>query len=350
MRLFGIGKKRPGHARRQPKTLKKILEESFAREVNKDPDLKRELAFKEAGHSEMLNRDKETNEKKKQIKKFITDKALEQIQQNPEMAAQFITSEVENILTDGKPNRYRGRDDYFSDGGSESSLDLALGQLESLSELKDKLADMGLGEGGKGGFWSGMTMKDLMGALPIIASLLGKGQPMAGEVQRTFVVRVNGQDREVLEGEYRRLLNEGKVTPVAKLAPVTEPTAAQKEETTKVPIEIEEEEKFEAVTPDQFDLSEFIGDLDPSMIEVYMSMEPAEFVSALKGEVDVGIDRSKFLWGFLSTTDYPGVVNVVEPYKDSETWSEIIQKVMSEEGKLWIEQVLDLVKEYKEEA
>lgn len=349
MRLFGIGRKRPSHARRQPKPLKKILEESFAREVNKDPDLKRELAFKEAGHPEMLNRDKDTNDKKKQIKKFITDRALEEIQGNPEMAAQFIESEVENILTDGKPNRYRGRENYFSEGGGESGLDLALGQLDSLNELKDKLADMGLGEGGKGGFWSGMTMKDLMGALPIIASLLGKGQPMTSEVQRTFVVRVNGQDKEVTENEYRRLLQEGNVTPVTTLAPVTvtKPTAAQGEEATKVPVE---EEKFEAVTLDQLDLSKFIGDLDPSMVEVYMGMEPSEFVDALKGEVDAGIDRSKFLWGFFGATDYLGVVNVAEPHKDSETWGEIIKKVMSEEGKLWIEQVLDLVKEYKEEA
>lgn len=351
MRLFGFGKKKSYRGRRQAKPLKKILDEAFAREVSKDPDLKRQLAFKEAGHPELLERDKETENHKKEIKKYVTTQALTAIQEDPDLAKQFVEAEIENILTGGKPGRYHraGDGNYFPESG-ESGLELALDQIDSLNNLREKLTEMGLIEGKGGGFWAGMTMKDLMGALPVVASLLGKGQPIngevQGEVQRTFVVKIDGHDRELPENEYRALLKDGKITPVAGLvepAPIVEEKELSKESVVDEPTALVSNEQ--AANLASFDLSPILDTLDPEVIGAYLDMTPDEFVVALKDGVDANEEIPMVLWGFFGNTDYEGVVKYLTPYRDKEEWSVTIERILSDDGKIWVEQAIELVKE-----
>ena len=133
--VFGIGKpKRKGRPLSKPKTLKEILNSAYTKALKSDPELMREIAFKEAGHEDLLHKDRETEKKKRAIKDYVINAALEQIKADPELSAQFVESQVEEILSNGntKPTRGRGRPrkgDY-SEYESSSPINSALDGLE----------------------------------------------------------------------------------------------------------------------------------------------------------------------------------------------------------------------------
>ena len=92
-----------------------------------------------------------------------------------------------------------------------------------------------------------------------------------------------------------------------------------------------------------------MGDVEPAMVEVYLAMEPSELVATLKDEAEAGVELAKFLLGFCDTITYDGIVNYLTPYKGSEKWGEIVERILNEEGKVWVEQVMELVKEIRNE-
>ena len=323
MGLFSKTKR--GRPRKRPKTLKEILSDALTKEVNRDPELKRELALREGGYTDILGRDKETEKNKREIKSFIIGEALKKIKEDPELAEQFVESQVDDILSGGKPSsrRRKGEPEYYGNEGI-SSISQALEEVESLSMLREKLQDLGMVDGGGKGFLKGMTMKDVLDVLPFIAAIMGKNAPET-QPTRTYIVRINGSDQAISEAEYARLLQEGRLQPIAALeAPKTKKQPP--EVTSKIP-----------------ELPEYIRGTDFTIVEGWMEQEPEEFVTNLKLEVDAEIQESRFIWGFLTTATYDGITEKIIPYREHPEVKHLVERVLSEEGKAWIEQVLTLV-------
>lgn len=342
MRLFERTKVKRGRPPKKPKTLKEILASALTKEVNKDPELKRELALREGGYSDLLDKDRETENKKKEIKKLVTTKALEKIQSDPELAEQFIESEVESILAggnEGKSRRRRTEPDYFEGEGGTSSISQALEEVASLGELKEKLAELGLVDGGGGGFLKGLSMKDVLGALPYISTLMSK-QGQEVKSVRTYIVQVDGKDREVSESEYKQLYEQGKLQPVAALiSPKTETEPTGVEGTSELTTAVIQSD---ITSPE---LPAFLQNMDFSMIDSWLSQEPEDVVNSLKSEVDSGVEESKLIWGFLTTANYQGIAEKITPYQEHPEVGYLVKMVLSDDGRVWLEKVLTLTKE-----
>ena len=332
MGIFFREKSKKGRPKKRAKTLKEILSDALTKEVNRDPELKRELALREGGYADLLDRDRTVEEQKKQIKQFITAKALEQIQGDPELAEQFVEAQVEAILSEGKPiRRHRGESEYYPESGS--AITQAVEELESLGEFKEKLAELGMTEGGKQGFFSGMTMKDLLDVIPHIASLMGKGQGGNGQICRTYIVRVDGKDQELNESQYAQLLQQGRIAPVAVIEQPRKPTQVQGQ------LELTKKTRAEKVP----DLSWLEG-LNFDVLNAWLDQEPQEFVLKLKSEVDQGTEQSKLIWGLLTSTTVEGITGYIAPYKDNPKISIFVERLLSDEGQEWLSSVIELVK------
>lgn len=347
--VFGIGKpKRKGRPLSKPKTLKEILNSAYTKALKSDPELMREIAFKEAGHEDLLHKDRETEKKKRAIKDYVINAALEQIKADPELSAQFVESQVEEILSNGAPKQptrrgRRGKDEY--EYGSSSPLSSALEGLESIGELKAKLVELGLvkeddGNSSGGGFLKGMTLKDIMGALPAIQTLLGNGgNPKTVKV---YVVPINGRLVEVNESQYIDMVRSGQVQ-----LPSTKPAQIESSKTEQTKTELAGTDLKAPATPALPDssvceLPTFLQNINFEAVETWLDQKPEDFVTNLKAD-SKGQDEAKFVWGFLTTATYDGIVEKITPYRTHPKVSALVEKVLSDSGKLWTMTVLELV-------
>jgi len=344
--IFGRKRKRNLMTSR-PKTLKEILTESFKTELDKDPELKKRIAFKEFGHEDLISQDP-TAKAKKDFETWRWQQAIQRAKDDPDFN-QELTESVIDELQGGKPRRRKTEIESYSEGGFSSVSEA----IQEYMNVKEQLTELGVGEGSQG-FFKGMSMKDILAALPYIATLMGKGEPSAGDRPlRTYVVRVNGQDREVTEPEYRKLIEQGRLQPVAAL---TKPESQEPEETGEEPSPMIPEESLEELEPTGEpilpeepaagpELPEFLQGVDFSQIEGWLEVEPGDYVENLKSEVEAGVEESIFIYGFLKNINLEGTIKLITPYRNHPTVGNLVERLLTEEGQNWLSEVLRLVQE-----
>ncbi len=362
--------KKKASTKRKPKTLKDILNDAYLRSLKKDPELLKEIAFRDAGHADVLDRDREVEDTKKQIKKHITNQALQRIQQDPELAEQFIEGQMDEIMNNGKPSTRSRRSkepEYLESGmGYGSSIEQALSEIDSLAELKTKLSELGLSGGGEEekGFFKGITMKDILTVLPYIT---GRGGDSNGPTQQQsdyrIVVEIDGEPTSVTKEQYDKMLKQGTVKPVARLATkeTKEPEKPTQEEEKKTENsddeyagiqtigssspEPETDKKETADMLNEIDVKGLMQEIDMDQFIAYFDLEPSNFVDLLENGVKQGDEASNFLWGFLTNVNYDGVVDLLGNYKDEPKVEKLLEKIRTDEGKEWLENVISLIKE-----
>ncbi len=341
MRLFGRAitnkpkTKKPYHRRepetpkeKQDKVEKKVAWSSFVKQMKDDPELEKQFVLSKMG-IEVKPKDP-AEQKRQELRATLIDEACKLIGEDEELRREYAETMIEEVIgeTKGKGKR-RGEPEYYGEPGS--SISQALEDVESLSDLREKLAELGMIEGGGGGFFKGMGMKDLLAALPFIAQIMGKGEaPVAEQSLRTYLVRIDGQNQEVPELQYRKLLQEGKIQPVAVLE-------YPKPEAPKVPVE--------EVSTEIPELPDFLQGIDFTVVEGWFEQEPEDFVINLKAEVDAELEESRLAYGFLTTATYEGIVEKITPFRTHPKVGNLVERVLSEKGKQWLIRVLELVKE-----
>jgi hypothetical protein len=360
MKLFN--KKQKPQSKRVPKTLKQILSDSLIREVNKDPELKRELALRESGYGDVI-KDKSTKQRD-EIKSKVTDMALKRIDEDPELAERFTEAEIESIIY-GEKSGHRKRydsDNYVGDGGSGSAIGDALAEIENFELLKEKL-------GGKGGALGGLINSDvIIEALKLFASRNSQQAP----TQRTFVVQIDGQAKEVDEDKYRELVTQNRIKPVAILTERTSTKSIETEkkieehrvsiedvpetkpknlETKQVELKIPEVKTLDKVSgtssytlqiDSEPELPEFIQKIKFNEVISYLDRPPEDFIKDLKsGRDNVTINM---IWTFLQGAEYDQLVQFLNPYKSHSKIGIYVTKLLGESNKEWLETVLNLIR------
>ena len=348
MKLFSKSKK-TYHKRtsidpavKQERAEKKVVWDKFIEQMKKDPELERQFILKKMGIE--AKPPDPTDKKRQEIRSKLVDEAFDMIGEDDDLRRQYAENVITEVIGEGKPRKRRGEPEYYGEPGS--SISQALEEVQSLSELREKLQDLGMVEGGGKGFFKGMGMKDVLEALPYISALMGKGElpQETGKPSRTYVVPVNGQYQELSENEYRKLVKDGKL----QLEQPREP--AQSEPTLTSPVQVgpDQAQPIQSKEKEVPELPEFLQGTDFTIVEGWLEQEPEYFVINLKAEVDSGVEESRLAWGFLTTADYKGLVEKITPYRQHPDVGALVQRVLSDEGKLWLERVLELVKETTE--
>jgi len=325
---------------KSPKTLKQILSDAFTKEVKKNPDLMRQLAFIEAGHGDLLEKESPVEKSKREIDEYVTGQALQEIKENPEIAEEFIQQKLMTVIG-GNNKRKGGHDIEYFDNSPISSLKQALEDIDDLSQLNEKLVEIGISKSGNGGFLSGFTFKDLLDAAPHIAAMMGKGPPIdnGSQQEKTYIVRVNGADQELPESQYRQLVRTGKVRPVGEIAA---PKVTQQPE--------QEQEEPAQEEPAVKELPEILKEVDfDRLAECMNDLSPQDFVDQLIREASEELEESRFLLGFFSTATYDNVVSLITPYKGNLEVDNLIDKILTDEGKIWLEEVIAIIQREEEE-
>ena len=306
--------------RKNQRKEKEKAREKFYKIARENPEVERQWVAKQMGID--LRPPDPDDEAKKSIRSSLIKAAHELINEDEDLKRQWAETMIPDIIGTSEGKRRRREEGPYGGGGFDSSIQELPELLDSLDALKDRL-----GNKSDKGILGNIFTEDNFGL--VLKLLLGmtRGEG-TGVDKRTYVVQIDGQTREVSEQEFKELKSQGLIQPVALIG-------GRKEEDT-------EPEKPQTKVPD---LTEIANSFDLSMIDSYLEMEPEEFVLQLSSEVDSEIDQSKFLWGFLTKADYGGIVKFITPYKDNLEFGYLVEKLLSDEGKSWVERVLELVKE-----
>ena len=82
------------------------------------------------------------------------------------------------------------------------------------------------------------------------------------------------------------------------------------------------------------------------MLASYLELVPEEFVEELSRMKDAE-PTYQLLWTYLSTTTPEAVVKLIEPYSKHSQVGIYVEKLLTDEGKEWVKQVISIIKEKK---
>lgn len=279
---------------------KKFLADEYIELAKKDPDIKRQMIAQEF-KLKFPETDPLTM-RKREIDTRITEEALKIIDSDPELKEQFAQQKVWEIIGESRPRRSKGTPEYTGSSSVEEIID----------GYKTLEQEFGGKEGG--GLKEFLNKEFGVELLKTIQALTGK--PVS---EPTVIVQIDNEVREITKTEYQQLLQQGRIKPVGILE-------APKAEAPKIPEEI----------------TSFI---DLKQLSEMLSLSPQEFVDTLKYSVQQEDERSKFLWGFLSNTEVDVVVKLLSPYVSNKEVGESVKKLISDDGKKWLTEVISLIKE-----
>lgn len=348
-------KQRKPYRKREPLTPKEEQErlenkkawEGLIKQMRDNPELEKQFVFSKMGIKPPAPPDP-IEAKKQELRGNMITEACKLIEEDEDLRREYAEAMLGEIITNKARGRSRHEPSYDMEiGGGGSSLSQALEELDSLSELKIKLAELGMGDSENGkGFLGGLQLKDILAILPQIIPYISGGQRPANTIQEPmYVVQVNGNPTQVSESQYQQLLQEGRIRPVAELAPPQPKQEKEPEKEKQEPqdmssvAELQEEDVKIELPPLDFILEKVaIEDLT-----YHLESDPDEFVIMLQGEQEDGSEWAKFFWGLLSNATYEGLVNIAQHYKDDERATAYIELIQS--NKEWIESVISRIKE-----
>jgi hypothetical protein len=337
---------------------------SFVKQMKENPEIEREFVFKKMGITAPKPQDP-TEKQRIELKSALMAEAAEMIKNDPHLRRQYAESMIGEVLGEGHTGR-RDDDDGYPMMGQTSSISQALEDLEGLAELKSKLTELGMGNGGEGkkGFFDGITLKDILSVVAMMkGGMSGNGDQGQAPPENYYMVQINGKPTRVAESQYQRLVAEGRIKPIAEIEgpkKVEKPVEDKKEdETSEEPAiqplissgaKAEKESKPETVVSETLgvtlpSLDMILSFVDIETIESYIYMEPDEIISMLKTEYDKGSEPAQFVWGILTTTTYEGFMNILNTYKGDERMNKIFAELESPEGKKWVESIISRVQE-----
>ncbi len=275
-------------------------------------------------------------QQKQAIKSRIVENALKAIEKDPELAQRFTNKQIEELVGPGADDGSEG--DYM--GEDESPLTQAVRQLRELRELEGELGV----EESKGGGWTSLLKDpDVVKAIfGFLAANAGGGVTREPQIQqvRTYIVSVNGEPREVSEAQYKQLMQQNQIRPMAALAPP---------EVAKLP-------EIKPPVTQPIGSTPVSADLSPeqtliNLIGKSLDYTPEEFVVKLQEQCLEGsptFEQSNLIMSFLQSATYDGICDIIKVYKDDERVKVYVEKVMA--GKEWVEKVLKLLQEPRVEG
>jgi len=289
---------------------KQFLSTELIKMAQEDTELKRQLIAKARGLD--LKPPSAAEATKAKIQETISKAALEAINEDPELKAEFVKDEIGNIIGRSRRRTTDG-DSRGYDFEPTNPLMEALESVDAMEQLKEKLG----GGGGKGlsGLIDAEVITAFINNLPLI---LGRGGP---SLPPSFQVR-----------DVERPRIQGAPTPPPQ-TPIPEPPLPPTVEEMP-PIDQSEPEEPFVVTeiPQEEDGIDLLSWLP------YLEQEPNVFVTELVEGAATENKISMFTMNFLRLRTVDEVLESFQPFKENEHLGEVITKL--EADKSWLAEVI----------
>lgn len=351
MRIFGIGKRRGRRAKRQPTAeqmaknaemkRRRFVAESYIAMAHDDPEWKHQMIAQE--YNLRIPEKDPAVEQRRQLDELISSLAMEKIKENPELASRIVDARITQLMSE-EGFMARGEDEEHYPG---TALRQVLEEIEDLEELKSRLG------AGKGAAWADL-FKDqqfFTNLLPFLQAIISGGLPQI--LEPTVTALIDGQPRMVTKSEYERLKREGRVKPIAVVASPKagkEPDVGEniseltdQDESTE-PIRDGVAEEPGSSESDETQLPLIFNLVDLTELASYLEQAPADAVAQLEAKTLEGIPYAQILWAYLKKADYESLIQEVVAYKGHSKVALYAEKLLSNEGRAWLSEVMELIK------
>ena len=308
-----------------------------------DPDVKKQM-IAQAFNVTIPEKDP-ISKQKDELKIAITNQALKLIQEDPELSEELARQQAYEILQVRKPSSsHKGSDDgeYYS-GRDGHSISDSIREVEEAKEL------LGADKSGLSSLFDKDVIIEVIKQLgPAFMANRNQAQlPQAHVERKVIMLNEQGQLAEYTESQYSELLNKGMLRPVAAIAP---PAPAPKEVASAEKPAVPGPEPQASMPTSKPSPAEpgvqsiSIPDNAGSLIG-YLELPPEDFVTQMSMEAEAGNETARTVLDFLVRSDYNTIVNTISGFKDNPLIEPYIERLMSPEGKEWVEEVIERLKE-----
>ena len=307
---------KPPTRKRQPKTRKQVLEDAYSKVLKERPDIAKKIAFKEAGHLDLLEGEDPVKQEQREIKSRIVHSALEKIKEDPSLTERFVDAEISKIV---------GEAGEGTEGYSEDPFD----QYERIQGFLEEhgRADKGIVRD----FLSSDAATELAKGISGLIANLNRGGNLPLRSERTYVIKTEQgliemnpeQYREYLEVEGRKKLEAPKVeTPPASV------------EAPPVPLGPE--------TPSTASKLISADTLLKEMVK-YAEYSPEGFIDDLLTRVAQGEETATLVIGVLSFTPVDDIMNQLSELRKVDEMQWMVEWLG--ENKEWLNNAITYLKE-----
>lgn len=315
--------------KKSPKTLDQILKESYTKEIARNSTLRNELAGKVIGREYGIAESDPAASERKALDISITKAAMETINKDPALKETLARQRANEILGIKESHSRRDEESQMVQYDDESSLSRALREIRELREFQEEI-NGGVEEKKGNGFTDLLKDPDIVKALiGLVAGARGNGSDPSVQIRevpvRTFIVEIEGQQRELSETDYR---NYKLQLQAAQNQPKLE--AAKRE--------IKDAAKIDDMNP--------VGTDDPVM--AYLNLDPEEFVKQLfelseGNPEDRNTQQALAVIEILKTETFEMIKARLDPAKIDPKFKIYADKIISEQKK--VEAVIKFVTE-----
>lgn len=305
--------------KRRVSSIDEILLKTLNKAIKDDPDLRRRLGFLSAGFPEMAEQTTAESRRIRRAEAMIANKALDMIK-NDELLKRSMAVALLNQVIAGRTER-----------DSEPNVSML---TEVIAELKKDARSMGIPTTNE--------IDKLVTPLAIRNALISVQKKQPPEMAALIFALNSGRLDMLTMPRFIRLLKEGKLMPVYLVT-------AKQETLTGVP---GEETKS---SPETKPLTEgnHVNLSPDSNAPINLSREaaisPQEFVAQLRAEADAGAVDAGLLFNFLRRAKYNDIKLMLKPYRKYTKLKRLIEDINTDNGKTWIDKVIGLVKEDKQD-
>ena len=349
MNLFGRKPKRKPQKPHKEKTIDQALQMALIRKAKEDPAWAINQAL--AKYKMVPDTQNPIETHRAEIKAAVYDKVLDSIKKDPTKLAQFENVVLAEILGDNNI-ALQGDEEFVGEYGGGSDISRALQSIRDMKELQNEMG--GNGDSKQNGFMASFFDSEFAKGLGMqLAGLFmnAQGQHAVQPTEPKYIVSIDGKPTEVTKTQYLQLSEQGMLAPVATVKAIEAPKPTDRpidEETevphmaTQDPVVLSEPD----IAEDEPELPEYFDNIDFVLIESYLDLEPSVFVDALRTDIEDEEDTdSKFLWGFLKAATFEGIIELITPFSSNLKIGNVVKKLLTEEGQIWITDVMNYIKE-----
>lgn len=336
--------------KKQPKTVRQMLSESFHKELSKNPELMSQAAIR-VGSQELgveLVPKTEGERKREEVDRKITEAALQTIEDDPDLKGELARQRANEILGLKPTRRPLKESDSDEDYEFESPLAKAIHELQELRTLEGELG--GANNKSENSWMSLLKDPEVIKAIfGFLASGMAQGQrppPVVSAVpSRTYIVQVEGESREVSEQEYRQLTQSNMVKPIA-LIEAKKPEVKAEEKTSDEVMIVSRSAPAKPESVKETPSSEKTEEPQDELMS-YLELSPEEFVAKMYELAAKGDERALFLKKLLKDCSYDTIRLMISPYANNPQYKKYIDKILN--NKEWVEEVIALAFEAENE-
>ena len=326
-RIAGIERKR-----------KKFVSDRVLEMAKNNPEVERLLIAKDLGID--IEPNNPEAEAQRKIREHITTQALEKIKTDPELSKQFAETQIGRIL--GIELDDTGEPVERSPGYYGNPIEEAIDNIEALETLKERLG--GKSTGGMSSWLNPDTVNQVLGLLTIMMS---KGQGISSIDNNSMnkssdpdvLVNLDGKPERIPQSQYLKLAKSGRITPIG--AQIT--TGHDANDGISVYSGSNNTQQSKEQPQEPFD-KEMLEQLKPLVIEnlgaieEIMSLSPDQCVNYIKENDLIMLDQ------FLSNSSYNDIMTLLDNYKDNEKLTLVYGFLDSDDGEIWLTDVINILK------